>query len=183
MKQAAVVLVVLSQLLVLFQAPLQAHALCSPTENLLPATLKFPATVGTAGTITAYEEVDNLNLNPYNASSGQHLFSAGSGQLRARYDRLNYRVTLCIPTATGTVASGRYLADYDLLPTSIIPVTDKTCPIPYNDGAASTLADSTAILRITTLGHVQIARHANATFTAGAGRGFFATCCVYRTDS
>src|SRR5688572_10232369 len=181
MKSVFGVLVIVSQLLLLFEAPL-AHALCKSTENIQPTTIKLLNTVGTQGTITDYEEVDNLNLNPYNASSGQHLFSAGSGQIRVRYDRLNTRVTLCVPTATGTVASGRYLADYDLLPASIIPVANKECGIPYNDGAASTLPDSTAILRITSLGHVQIARHANATFTAGAGRGFFGTCCVYRTD-
>jgi hypothetical protein len=170
------ILVIASQILLLFEAPL-AHALCKSTENIQPTTVKL---LDTDGIMSAYEDVDNLNLNPYNASSAQHLFS-NSGQIRVRFDRLNDHVRLCLPKTLGTVVAGRYLADYDLLPTSITPVTDKHTTILYND-AAGTLPDIIAFLRVTSLGHVQIARLANATFTAGAGRGFMDGCIQYRVD-
>jgi len=170
------ILVVVSQLLLLFEAPL-AHALCKSTENIQPTTIKL---LNTDGVIAAYEDIDNLNLNPYNASSAQHLFS-DSGQIRVRFDRLNDHVRLCVPKTLGTVVAGRYLADYDILPASIRPVTDKHGHLFYND-AAGTLPDITAIMRVTTAGHLQIARLANATFTAGAGRGFMDGCIQYRVD-
>jgi hypothetical protein len=171
------ILVIASQILLLFEAPL-AHALCKSTENIQPTTVKL---LDTDGVISAYEDVDNLNLNPYNASSAQHLFS-DSGQIRVRFDRLNDHVRLCVPKTLGTVVAGRYMADYDILPASIRPVTDKHGHIFYLDAAATALPDITVMLRVTSGGHLQIARPANATFTAGAGRGFFDGCIQYRVD-